>query len=115
MYGWLGNDDLGRENNGELLTTMRPPLVHYITAKSLLDNLEQIMMVDNNLTFNATLVTPIEPSMCTVCAECGNNIQFVLKAALGVLSSIILVQIAVLICVCQGFHGQKCKQERSKM
>ena len=56
MYGWLGNYDLGIENNGELMTTERPSSINYVSLKSLQSNIEQVMRADDNLTFNVLVL-----------------------------------------------------------
>ena len=120
MYGWLGNYDLGIENNGELMTTERPSSINYVSLKSLQSNIEQVMRADDNLTFNASLVFPVEhPVMCgtmestttTMSTEHvpDNNktADLVLQILLGVLSSIILVLVILLICACQRLQRAK--------
>ena len=123
MYGWLGNYDLGIENNGELMTTERPSSINYVSLKSLQSNIEQVMRADDNLTFNASLVFPVEPPV--MCGTVESNTMstehvpdnnrtalLVLDILLGVLSSIILVLVILLICACQ--HLQRAKATSPK-
>ena len=110
LYGWLGDYDLGIENNGELLSDKHPSHVNYISAKSLLDNLEQVMVADDNLTFNATFIIPNEPPKCVEPDSEDSNI--ILEIALGVLSAIILLLITVLICTCCWIQKHKIKEPK---
>ena len=114
MYGWLGNYDLGIESNGELLTSGRPPLINYISSKKLQNNLEQVMVADDNLTFNATFVIStelpkcIEPPIATdTVPEEDKNLVIILEVMLGVLSSIVLLLIVIIICVCRELRSKK--------
>ena len=113
MYGWLGNYDLGIENNGELLTSGHPPRINYITSKNIQNLLEEVMTADDNLTFNATFVMPMEPSKCMAPpTDIGSTIIIILGIILGALSSIILLLIIILVSVCRGIR--KSNQKKTK-
>ena len=81
------------------------------------------MRADDNLTFNASLVFPVEPPV--MCGTVESNTMStepppdnnrtalrVLDILLGVLSSIILVLVILLICACQ--HLQRAKATSPK-
>ena len=105
MYGWYGNYYLGRDNNGELVTSRRPPSVEYISSRSL----KSIMIADEILTFNATQVVPDTPPFIVV--ENKNNIVIILEIALGCLSSIIVALFIIFICF---YRGMKKKRRNVK-
>ena len=103
MYGWYGNYYLGRDNNGELLISRRPPSVKYISARSL----KTITIEDDTLTFNATIVVVDTPDDVVV-----KNRVLILEIALGALSSTFVASIIVFIVFYRRLKKEQKKSER---
>ena len=104
MYGWYGDYYLGRENNGELLASRRPPSIEYISARSLIN----IKLADVNLTFNATFIVPEIP---TIRGAEDENKTIILEILLGFL---VIIIVALTFVSAYFYKGAKNERKKSK-